>query len=175
MSCPGILMRRNADVTIRKAGQGDFDAIWPILRHVIRAGDTYAIDPQLTSDQAFDLWMGAPRITYVAEASGEVVGTYYIKTNQQGGGAHVCNCGYMVAPVARGQGLAREMCEHSQIEARAMGYRAMQFNFVVETNTAAIRLWTSLGFETVGRLPSAFHHPVQGDVDALVMMKRLDA
>jgi ribosomal protein S18 acetylase RimI-like enzyme len=109
----------------------------------------------------------------VAEIAGETVGTYTIKTNQPGGGAHVCNCGYMVAEAARGRGIARAMCLHSQQEARAMGYLAMQFNFVVETNTGAIALWEALGFATVGRLPHAFAHPEAGLVDARVMYKWL--
>ncbi len=166
-------MNDRANITIRFARDEDFEALWPILRGVIRAGDTYAYDPDMSCDAAFDLWMKAPRATYVAMIGGKILGTYYIKTNQQGGGAHVCNCGYMVAPSGRGQGLAAAMCLHSQDEARAMGYMAMQFNFVVSTNTGAIRLWERLGFETVGRLPLAFNHPTAGLVDALVMSKPL--
>jgi ribosomal protein S18 acetylase RimI-like enzyme len=109
----------------------------------------------------------------VAEREGEILGTYYLKTNQAGGGAHVCNAGYMVAEAARGQGIARAMCVHSQDEARELGYLAMQFNFVVETNRGAIALWQSLGFETVGHLPRAFRHPQAGLVDARVMYKWL--
>lgn len=158
---------------IRLARDGDFDTIWPILRSVIRAGETYAIDPQISRDGAHDLWMQAPRATYVVEAGGEILGTYYIKTNQAGGGAHVCNCGYMVAEAARGQGLAARMCEHSQAEALKLGYRAMQYNLVLATNTSAIHLWHKLGFDTVGRIPLAFEHPRRGLVDALVMYKWL--
>ncbi|SFN69520.1 Ribosomal protein S18 acetylase RimI [Roseovarius lutimaris] len=166
-------MPDQTEMTIRHARDADFDALWPILRGVIRAGDTYAIDPGLTREAVFDLWMRAPRATYVAESGDEILGTYYIKTNQQGGGAHVCNCGYMVASAARGRGVAHAMCLASQDQARAMGYLAMQFNFVVATNLGAIKLWRSLGFETVGLLPRAFAHPTQGLVDALVMYKWL--
>lgn len=166
-------MLDQTEITIRLARDEDFDALWPILRGVIRAGDTYTIDPGLTREAVLDLWMRAPRATYVAESDGEILGTYYIKTNQPGGGAHVCNCGYMVAPAARARGIARAMCLASQEQARAMGYLAMQFNFVVATNLGAIGLWQSLGFETVGRLPRAFAHPDQGLVDALVMYKWL--
>ncbi len=162
-----------AKLTIRRALDGDFDALWPVLRGIIRAGDTYAIDPQLDRTGAFDLWMRAPRATYLAELNGKVVGTYYIKTNQPGGGAHVCNCGYMVAPDAQGQGVAAALCEHSQTEARLLGYLAMQFNLVLATNQGAIHLWTKLGFATVGQLPKAFHHPKAGMVDAYVMYKWL--
>lgn len=166
-------MDRGAEITIRYARDSDFAALWPILRGVIRAGDTYTIEPGLTREAVRTLWMQTPRATCVAEIAGEPLGTYYIRTNQPGGGAHVCNAGYMVAPAARGRGLARAMCLHSQEEARAMGYLAMQFNFVVETNRAAIALWEELGFETVGRLPRAFQHPAEGLVDARVMYKWL--
>jgi ribosomal protein S18 acetylase RimI-like enzyme len=163
------------DVTIRLARAGDFDALWPMLRAVIRAGETYALDQSLNAEAVRALWMEAPRATYLAEAGGEVLGTAYIKTNQAGGGAHVCNAGFVVAEAARGRGVARALCEHAKEEARAMGYLAMQFNFVVETNEGAIALWQSLGFETVGRLPRAFRHPEAGLVDALVMYKWLGA
>jgi len=166
-------MDTGAQIAIRYAREGDFAALWPILRGVIRAGDTYTIEPGLTREAVREMWMQSPRATYVAEIAGEVLGTYYIKTNQPGGGAHVCNCGYMVAPAARGRGLARAMCLHSQAQARAMGYLAMQFNFVVETNRGAIALWEELGFETAGRLPRAFRHPTEGLVDARVMYKWL--
>lgn len=166
-------MTTETDPVIRPARDSDAEAIWPILRGVIRAGDTYAIDPGLTRDRALDLWMHAPRACYVAERAGEILGTYYLKSNQAGGGAHVCNCGYMTAPRARGQGVARAMCLHSQAEALKLGYKAMQFNLVVATNEGAIGLWRSLGFDTVGRVPRAFDHPEQGLVDALVMYKWL--
>ena len=160
-------------VEIRSARAEDAEALWPILRDVIRAGDTYAIAPGITRDRALELWMEGPRACYVAASEGRVLGTYYIKTNHAGGGAHVCNCGYMVAPDARGQGVARAMCAHSQGEAVKLGYLAMQYNLVVETNIDAILLWEKMGFETVGRLPKAFNHPEQGLVDARVMYKWL--
>ena len=172
-----IELRKMTDfsrLNIRLAREEDFDAIWPILRGVIRAGETYAIDPKISREGAFELWMNAPRATYIVEASGEILGTYYIKTNQAGGGAHVCNCGYMVSEAARGRGLAARMCEHSQAEALKLGYRAMQFNLVLATNSHAIHLWHKLGFDTVGRLPLAFDHPQSGLVDALVMYKWLE-
>ncbi|WP_160154878.1 GNAT family N-acetyltransferase [Microbulbifer sp. ALW1] len=160
-------------MTIREAKPADFDAIWPIFCEVARAGDTYAYPRDIAREQAFELWMNSPRKTLVFEDQGEILGSYYLKTNQSGPGAHVCNCGYMVASAARGRGIAAAMCEHSQDLARALGYRAMQFNFVASTNEGAVRLWLKLGFETVGRLPRAFDHPTQGYVDALVMYKWL--
>ena len=137
------------------------------------AGDTYGFAPDTSREEAQRLWMDAPRKTFVAERGGEVLGTYYLKSNFDGPGSHVCNCGYMVAPAARGQGLATTMCRHSQQIALELGYRAMQFNFVAASNAGAVRLWESLGFETVGRLPRAFRHPAKGYVDALVMYKWL--
>ncbi|MEJ6401479.1 GNAT family N-acetyltransferase [Yoonia sp. 2307UL14-13] len=158
---------------IRRAEVADFDALWPILRDVFRAGDTYAVDPQISKHACFDYWMTQPTATYVVETD-EILGTYYIRTNQPGGGAHICNCGYIVAPNARGHGLAGQMCEHSQDEARKLGYQAMQFNFVLASNEGAVRLWRRLGFETVGTIPNAFDHPNRGMVDAFLMYKRLE-
>lgn len=160
-------------ITIRPATSADFDQIWPLLRDVFRAGDTYAVDPKISKEDARAYWMTQPVATYVAEAEGDIVGTYYIKTNQPGGGAHICNCGYIVSPAAQGQGIAAQMCEHSQSEAQRAGYRAMQFNFVLASNEGAVRLWHRLGFATVGTIPDAFDHPQRGMVDAFVMYKRL--
>jgi ribosomal protein S18 acetylase RimI-like enzyme len=157
---------------IRKAEAADFDQIWPILRNVFRAGDTYAVDPDISKDDASIYWTGGAAC-YVAEDETGIIGTYYIKTNQPGGGAHICNCGYIVAPAARGWGLAAQMCVHSQAQAQALGYRAMQFNFVLASNEGAVRLWHRLGFATIGTIPDAFAHPSQGMVDAFVMHKRL--
>ena len=158
---------------IRRATPRDAAAIAAIILPVIEAGETYALDPQMGEAGALGYWMGEDRQTFVAEEGGEVLGTYYLRTNQPGGGAHVCNCGYMVRPEVAGRGIARAMCEHSMEEARAQGYRAMQFNFVVSTNLRAIALWERLGFSVVGRLPGAFDQPGLGLVDALVMYRSL--
>jgi ribosomal protein S18 acetylase RimI-like enzyme len=158
---------------IRPARPEDWPSIWAILEPTIRAGETYALDRDMNEDAARDYWMGADRESFVAEEDGSIVGTYYLRANQGGGGSHVCNCGYMTRADATGRGVARRMCLHSLEHARARGYRAMQFNSVVSTNTRAVRLWRSLGFDIVGRLPLAFRHPTQGDVDALVMFQAL--
>lgn len=160
-------------MTIRPARPADWPQIWPILRDTFRAGETYAIDPEITEQAARTYWMDSPAACYVVEEADQVLGTYYIRTNQAGGGAHVCNCGYMTAPAAQGRGLARAMCEASQDQARALGYKAMQFNFVLSTNIVAVGLWQRLGFEVVGQLPRAFNHPSKGLIDALVMYKWL--
>jgi len=161
-------------VMIREAATADWPSIWPIFSDITKAGDTYAypVDTDITT--AKSLWMNKPERTFVYEEDGEILGTYYLKTNHDGPGEHVCNCGYMVSREARGKGLARKMCEHSQIIAREMGYHAIQFNFVASSNEVAVSLWQKLGFEIVGRLPKAFKHPSQGFVDAFVMYKWLD-
>lgn len=158
---------------IRPAVREDGAAIWAILEPVLRAGETYALDRYLSRDAALAYWFGADRIAFVAEAAGEILGTYYLRANQAGGGAHVANCGYATHPQARGRGIARAMAEHSFAEARARGFRAMQFNFVVSSNAPAVRLWHALGFETVGRVPAAFDHPTLGLVEALVLHRHL--
>ncbi|WOX06498.1 GNAT family N-acetyltransferase [Microbulbifer pacificus] len=173
MSVKTGMSAKNGDLQIRPASADDFAAIWPIFHEVVSAGETYAYDRNTDREQAFRLWMEAPRETFVCEADGEILGTYYLKTNQAGPGAHVGNCGYMVSSAARGRGVASAMCEHSQQQAKALGYKAMQFNFVASSNEGAVRLWQKLGFDIVGRLPRAFDHPARGLVDALVMYKWL--
>jgi ribosomal protein S18 acetylase RimI-like enzyme len=140
---------------------------------VFRAGETYAIDPSIGENEALDYWLAADKETFVTEDDGRILGTYFMKTNQAGGGSHVCNCGYITAAEATGKGIARKMCGHSLDHARSRGYRAMQFNFVVSTNERAVRLWQDMGFDIVGRLPGAFRHPTRGEVDALVMFRAL--
>jgi len=159
---------------IRKATSTDRSAIAAIILPVIREGMTYTLDPGMSEEEAMAYWTGADRETFVAEEDGVVLGTYYIRPNQGGGGRHVCNCSYMASAAARGRGVVRGMGEHSLDYARSRGYRAMQFNFVLRTSERAIRLWQSLGFEIVGRLPEAFLHPTEGYIDAFVMSRRLD-
>lgn len=158
---------------IRPATSEDWAAIWRIIEPIIRAGETYALDPAMPEGQARSYWMGADRETFVAEDGGAIIGTYYLRANQPGGGAHVANCGYATAEAARGKGVARAMCEHSLAHAKARGFTAMQFNFVVASNEAAVHLWKVMGFEVTGTLPGAFRHPRLGLVDALVMFRAL--
>ncbi|MFT3964706.1 MAG: N-acetyltransferase [Sphingobium sp.] len=159
---------------IRPACPGDASAIWSIISPVIAAGETYALEPAMTREAALAYWLGPDKESFVAQdADGAILGTYYLRPNQTGGGSHVANCGYMAAAAASGRGLGRRLCEHSLEVARQRGFRAMQFNFVVSTNERAVALWQSLGFDIVGRLPGAFHHPARGYVDALVMYRDL--
>lgn len=159
---------------IRPATAADAPAIWSIIRPTIRAGETYTLDRAMPEAEALAYWLAADKDTFVVEdETGALLGTYYVRANQAGGGAHVANCGYMTAAAATGRGVARAMCAHSIEHARARGYRAIQFNFVVSTNERAVRLWESFGFAVVGRLPGAFAHPTHGFVDALVMFRTL--
>lgn len=159
-------------LSVRPAASDDA-AIWAILEPVIRAGETYTLDRDMGEAEALAYWFGADKDVFVAEEDGVVLGTYYLRANQAGGGAHVANCGYMTGAAATGRGVARAMALHSFDEARARGFRAMQYNFVVASNTRAVGLWQSLGFAIVGRLPAAFDHPALGPVDALVMFRTL--
>lgn len=173
--------------TIRPFQSTDWDSVLPLLQQVFVAGETYAYAPDSSPADIHRAWIEFPAATFVAVAGNDgnsgsngsgndrerIVGTYYIKPNQPGLGNHVCNCGYVTAPDAAGQGIATLMCEHSQRQAVAMGFRAMQFNLVVSTNERAVRLWNRLGYATVGVLPRAYRHRRLGYVDALVMYKEL--
>ncbi|WP_182868102.1 GNAT family N-acetyltransferase [Stieleria mannarensis] len=157
---------------IRPFHDSDWDSTWQIIEPVFRAGQTYPFPPTISKQESYSIWVATPECTYVAEDEpGQILGTYYLKPNQPGQGAHVCNCGYIVSDLARGRGVASAMCEHSQEQAIRLGYRAMQYNLVVSTNDGAVRLWEKHGFDVVGRLPGAFNHPTAGYVDALVMFK----
>jgi ribosomal protein S18 acetylase RimI-like enzyme len=159
---------------IRATEPRDADAIWSILEPIVRAGETYALPRDMVRSDVLAWWHAPGHEAFVAEdAEGRVVGTYFLQANQQGPGSHVSNCGYATAAWATGRGFARAMCAHSLERARARGFRAMQFNIVVSTNVRAVRLWTEMGFQTVGRVPGAFQHPTEGDVDTLVMFRTL--
>jgi len=181
---------------IRPAADSDRDAIWNIFHEVVVTEDTYALDRNISREDALAYWFAPGTHTYVAEIDREsvgeadsfpgmatpsptvnpnhiIAGTYILRPNQSGGGAHVANAGFMVSPTARGQGIGRAMAEHCLTEARRLGFRSMQFNYVIATNTAAIRLWQDLGFEIVGTLASAFNHPDKGYVDVYVMYRSL--
>jgi GNAT superfamily N-acetyltransferase len=160
-------------LVLRPAGMADSPTIWAMLEPVFRAGDTYAIEADIDREAALDYWLGGNHTVYLASQGDVALGTYYICPNQRGGGGHVCNCGFVTAPAARGRGVAQAMLAHALETARSAGFLAMQFNFVVSTNTRAIAIWEGAGFETLARLPGAFRHPDKGLVDALVMFRRL--
>lgn len=158
---------------IRPATEADYEAVLDIVAPTLAAGETYAIARDLDRANVSAYWFGPTHEVFVAQADGVILGTYYLMANQAGGGAHVANCGYMTAPSAQGKGVARAMCEHSLVRAKERGFRAMQFNHVVSTNTRAVALWQKLGFDIVGTLPQAFNHPVHGYVDSYVMFRSL--
>jgi L-amino acid N-acyltransferase YncA len=176
---------------IWEATDADHDGIWRIFHEVVAAGDTYAFDPDTSREDALAYWFARGTHVYVAKQESvgdgvavprksptiiqarDIVGTYILRPNQCGAGSHVANAAFVVAPEARGQGIGRAMGEHSLSEARRLGFRAMQFNFVVSTNESAIRLWKQLGFKIVGTLPDAFRHPEKGYVDVYVMYRSL--
>jgi len=171
-------------LNIRPATDSDRNTIWEIFHEVIAAGDTYPIDPEMSRDGALAYWFGNDTHTYVAEldrlkrssfqTDQRVVGTYILRPNQSGGGAHVANAAFMVPAVARGQGIGHAMGEHCLKEARRLGFRAMQFNFVVSTNESAVKLWQKLGMKIVATLPGAFRHPEKGYVDVYVMFQSFE-
>jgi len=160
-------------LAIRPATSADDDAIWRILEPVFGAGETYPVPRDISRADALADWGAPGHAVFVAENAGRIVGTYYLRANTRGGGAHVANCGYMTAANVTGRGVARAMCEHSLAVAQERGFRAMQFNFVIASNERAVRLWRSCGFGIVGTLPEAFEHPARGLVDAFVMFRRL--
>ncbi|MGA7315855.1 MAG: GNAT family N-acetyltransferase [Silvibacterium sp.] len=166
-------LRRDPQVFIRPATGDDAAAIWMVIEPAIRAGETYALPPDLAKDDALGYWFSPNHEVFVALSDGQVVGSYYLRPNQGGGGSHVANCGYMTAPWAAGGGIAKAMCQHSLDYARNRGFLAMQFNLVVSTNERAVRLWQHMGFEIVGCIPKAFRHPTVGLVEAYVMYRAL--
>lgn len=163
----------DAELRIRPLEAADFDQVWPIIRDVVQAQETYAFDPDMDRETAWKTWVELPRATFVVEPDGQILGTYYIKANAAGPGDHVCNCGYMTAAAARGKGVASAMCRHSLQVGRELGFSAMQFNSVVASNTVAVALWQKFGFAIVGTLPKAYRHARLGLVDCHVMFRSL--
>jgi L-amino acid N-acyltransferase YncA len=165
---------RRRQMKIRPATPADADAIWRIFQQVVAGGDTYTFAPDTPRDMALAYFMGPGIASWVIErGDGQVVGMYKLIPNHGGLGSHVANASFMVDPAAQGTGAGRAMGEHCLDQARKAGYRAMQFNFVVSTNTAAVSLWKKLGFDIVGTLPRAFRHATLGEVDAYVMYRFL--
>ena len=160
-------------MNIRKANERDKPAIWRIIHEVIATGDTYVFDPDSTEDEMIAYWFSPEKYVYVAEEDGDILGTYWIKANQPGLGSHVGNGAYMVSSAAKGKGIGRMMAEHSIEEARRLGFKSIQFNFVVKSNAVAVRLWKSVGFEIIGEIPNAFNHRRDGMTNAYIMYREL--
>ena len=160
-------------MTIRPATDSDHDAIWHIFREVIAAGETYPLNRNTSREEALGYWFQREAHVFVAESDGTIAGSYTLHPNQSGGGGHVANAAFIVAASARGQGIGRKMGEHCLAEARQLGFRAMQFNFVISTNEGAVKLWQDLGMQIAGTLPGAFRDPTRGYVDVYVMYQEL--
>ena len=158
---------------IRAAKDTDKPAVWQIIKAVISTGDTYVFAPDSTEDEMTSYWFSPEKYVYVAEEGGEVLGTFWLKANQPGLGSHVCNAAYMVGPHNAGKGIGRRMAEFSLDEARRLGFTAMQFNFVVKSNIAAVKLWESIGMQIIGQIPDAFDHRTEGLTDAYIMYRKL--
>lgn len=151
-----------------------WEQVWSVCQPVFEAGETYPYAPDISKEEAHYKWVELPVATYiVVDDDDQLLGSYHIKTNQDPLGAHVCNCGYITAENARGQGVASAMCEHSQVKAKALGYLYMQYNLVIATNEGAVRLWKKHGFTVIGTLPNAFNHKRLGLVNAHIMYKEL--
>src|SRR5436853_5610747 len=172
-SDPQTRHHRLRPLQIRRARKQDREAIRQTFRAVVAEGDTYAFEPNISRRKALAYWLGRKTRCYVALSDQGIVGSYILKANQPGLGSHVANAGFMVSPSARGRGIGRAMAEHCLLEARRLGFRAMQFNFVVATNRTALHLWKNLRFKIVGKLPGAFHHRRREFVDVFVMYRLL--
>jgi RimJ/RimL family protein N-acetyltransferase len=166
---------REKRMTIRRMTLEDFPQFWPIFKNIIEAEETYAFSSELTQTQASQIWLDLPMETYVFIVDEQIAGSYYIKPNASGPGDHVCNCGYMISSQFRGRGIASKLCEHSKERAIELGFQAMQFNSVVSTNTVAVKLWQTAGFNIIGTVPKAYRHKQLGYVDTYVMYQWLAA
>lgn len=160
-------------LSLRKAKPEDYSGIWKVLEPIIREGTTYVFSSDSSETKMMEYWLAEDKQTYVAELEEEIVGTFYLKANQPDRGSHVVNAGYMVSSEAAGQGIGKAMAEFSFVEAKRLGFGAMQFNYVVKTNTVAVNLWKKLGFQVVGEIPEAFDHPVFGLTNVYVMHRKL--
>ena len=160
-------------VQIRAATPADFEAIWAIFHALVAKGDTYTFTAETSPEVCRAYWFGPGVCSFVAMVGGQVRGMYKLIANQVGHGGHVSNASFMVDPASHGLGIGKSMGLHCLEQARAAGYLAMQFNFVVSTNTGAVALWKKLGFEIVGTLPKAYRHSEVGLVDAYVMYQAL--
>lgn len=160
-------------VKFRLADQSDSEALWEIIEPIIREGSTYVFSSDSSKEKMLDYWLAKDKATFVADLNGEIVGTFFLRANQPDRGSHIVNAGYMVSPSQKGQGIGKAMAEFSFEEAKRLGYLAMQFNYVVKSNIAAVNLWKKLGFEVIGEVPDAFTHPKLGLTNVYVMYKKL--
>jgi ribosomal protein S18 acetylase RimI-like enzyme len=169
----GSFFAENQYMEIRLAKPTDHETVWEIFHRVIKTGDTYVYSPNTPKSSLNKIWFGEEMKTFVVEIEGLILGTYFLKPNQMDLGSHIANAGFMVHPEAFGKGIGKAMCGHCLETAKTLGYKGMQFNFVVSTNTIAIKLWKKFGFDIIGTIPDAFKHQRFGLVDAFIMYKKL--
>jgi GNAT superfamily N-acetyltransferase len=159
--------------TLRQAEDRDKPAIWQIIKAVIAGGDTYVFAPDASEEDMMAFWFTPDKHNYVAELDGEVVATFWLRANQPGLGKHIGNAAYMVAPTAHGKGIGKKIALWSLDEARRLGFESMQFNFVVKSNSVAVKLWQDVGFEIIGETPDAMYHSKNGLTNAYIMYRKL--
>ncbi len=161
------------NLTLRPTQKEDADSIGQIALEVIQTGDTWIFAPDSSKEKLLDYFFDKKKYLYVAEIESEIVGFFFLTENQKDLGSHIANAGYMVSPGQQIKGIGRAMANFSLIEAKILGFQAMQFNFVVKTNEKAVHLWQSLGFQIIGEIPEAFQHSELGLVNAFIMYKKL--
>lgn len=160
-------------ITIRAAIADDLEVVWHLWKAITDQKVYFPYDDSYTREQIEASWINLNNSVSVAERSGQIVGAYILKPNQPGYGSHIANAAYLVETGARGQGIGYLLCAHSIETARQLGYRGMQFNLVVSTNTAAIRAWKANGFEIIGTVPGGFYQQERGFVDAYIFFRSL--
>lgn len=163
-----------SELVIRNASKTDREALWKIIKPVIRAGDTYVFSPDSSEQKIMDYWLAPKKQTYVAELEGQIVGTYWLVENQPDQGNHIANAAYIVSPEFGGRGIGKQLCKHSKKEAVNLGFSAIQFNFVLKSNENAVHLWQKLGFKIIGEIPEACQHVKFGFVNAYIMYQKLN-
>jgi GNAT superfamily N-acetyltransferase len=159
--------------TLRQAEDRDKPAIWQIIKAVIAGGDTYVFAPDASEEDMMAFWFTPDKHNYVAELDGEVVATFWLRANQPGLGKHIGNAAYMVAPTAHGKGIGKKIALWSLDEARRLGFESMQFNFVVKSNSVAVKIWQDIGFQIIGEIPDAMYHSKNGLTNAYIMYRKL--
>lgn len=167
------MTKESSPCIIRLATKADHESIWLIIQSVIKSGDTYMFSPTASKEKMLEYWCGPDTYTYVALIDGVIKGTFVLRDNRPDLGSHIGNGSYMVDPTAHGLGIGRRMGEQSIVEAKRLGYHAIQFNYVVKSNQPAVNLWLSLGFEIVGEVPDAFNHSQLGYTNVYVMYRKL--
>ncbi len=161
-------------MNIRRACEADHERIWEMFQQAILGGNTYVFDETTTREEAIAYWTGQGVECFVAEESGNVTGAHTLRPNRPGRGSHIANASFMVCPKARGKGVGEALGRHALEEARRQGFKGIQFNFVVSTNTAAVKLWEKLKFDIIGTVPGGFRHASLGLVDVYIMYRELE-